>query len=117
MHDPLLHRKPLLVVAAGDAENITFEFWADRISGNFLAHAAVHEDAELALIINFDKLLGAIGGVGDVELHLDADEPSSRCCCAQVRVGVRGHLAWCVWKLSEGLTPKPFGGLGRAQTS
>lgn len=80
MHDTLLHRESLLVVASSDTENIAFEFWADGISRDFLAHAAVHKDAELALIVNFDEFLSAIGGIGDVELHLDAVELSSRCC-------------------------------------
>lgn len=74
MHDALLHGEPLLVVASGDAEDVAFEFGADGVAGDFLAHAAVHEDAEAALIFNFDELLSAVGRVGDVELHLGGDE-------------------------------------------
>ncbi len=57
MHDPLFHGEALLVVASSDAEDVTFEFGSNGVSGNFLAHAAVHEDAELALIVDFDELL------------------------------------------------------------
>ena len=74
MHDALLHGETLLVVPARDAENVAFEFWADGVAGDFLAHAAVHEDAEFALIVDFDEFLGAVGGEGNVELHLDGGE-------------------------------------------
>ena len=60
MHDSLLHRESLLVVAAGDAEDVAFELVADAVAGDFGAHAAVHEDTELALIFDFDQLLRAI---------------------------------------------------------
>lgn len=71
VHDTLLHWKTLLVVAAGDPEDVALELIADAVARNFLTHATVHEDAELALIFNLDQFLGAIVGVGDVELHLD----------------------------------------------
>ena len=71
VHDSLLHGETLLVVAAGDLEHVAFEFGANAVAGDFVAHAAVHEDAEFALVFDFDELLGAIGRVGDIELHLD----------------------------------------------
>ena len=71
VHDALLHGEALLVVAAGDAELVAFEFVADAVAGDFGAHASVHEDAEFALVFDLDELLGAVGWVGDVELHLD----------------------------------------------
>lgn len=71
MHDSLLHGEALLVVAAGDAENVAFEFVADAVALDFGTHAAFHEDAEFALIFDFDELLRAVGRVGDVQLHLD----------------------------------------------
>ena len=71
MHDALLHGEALLVVAAGDFEDVAFELGGDAVAGDFLAHALVHEAAEFAVVFDFDELLGAIGGVGDVELHLD----------------------------------------------
>lgn len=69
MHDSLLHRKALLVVAAGDFEHVAGELGSDAVTGDFGAHAAVHEDAEFSFIFDFDEFLSAIGGVGDVELH------------------------------------------------
>ena len=57
MHDTLLHGEPLLVVATGDAEHVAFELVADAVAGDFGAHAAVHEGAEFALILDFDELL------------------------------------------------------------
>jgi hypothetical protein len=71
VHDTLLHRETLLVVTTGDPEDVSLELVADAVARDFVTHAALHEDAELALIVNLDQLLGAIVGVGDVELHLD----------------------------------------------
>jgi len=71
VHNTLLHRETLLVVAAGDPEDVALELVTDAVARDLVAHTAVHEDAELALIIDFDQLLCAIVGVGDVELHLD----------------------------------------------
>ncbi len=65
----LLHGEALLVVAARDAEDVALELVADAVAGHLGAHAAVHEHAQLALIVNVDKLLRAVGRVGDVELH------------------------------------------------
>jgi len=71
VHDTLLHRETLLVVPAGNPEDVALELVADAVSRDLLAHATVHEDAELALIFDLDQFLSAIVGVGDVELHLD----------------------------------------------
>lgn len=40
------------------------------IGWDFVAHALVHEDTELALIFDLNELLRAIGRVGNVQLHL-----------------------------------------------
>lgn len=74
MHDTLLHWKPLLIVAASNFEDVAFELGTDAVTWDFLAHAAVHEDAEFAIVFDFDELLCAIGGEGDVKLHLDGWE-------------------------------------------
>lgn len=71
VHDTLLHRETLLVVSTGDPEDVALELVADAVARDFVTHAALHEDAELTLIVNLNQLLGAIVGVGDVELHLD----------------------------------------------
>lgn len=80
VHDTLLHRETLLVVSTGDAEDVALELVADAVAGDFVTHAAVHEDAELALVFDLDQLLGAIVGVGDVELHLDGGVATAMCC-------------------------------------
>lgn len=69
--DTLLHWETLLVVAAGDFEDVALELVADAVAWDFSAHLLVHEDTELLLVIDVDQLLGAIGRVGDIELHLD----------------------------------------------
>lgn len=71
VHDTLLHWEALLVVASGDLEDVSLPLVADAVAWNLLAHTAVHEDAQTALVFNLDQLLRAIGWVGDVELHLD----------------------------------------------
>ena len=81
VHDTLLHREALLVVSAGDSEDVALELVANAVAGHFLAHAAVHEDAELALIFDLNQLLGAVVGVGDVELHLDGGVAMAGWCC------------------------------------
>jgi len=63
VHDTLLHWESLLVVATSDAEDVALEFVANRVTRDLLAHAALHEDAETALIFNLDQLLCAIAGV------------------------------------------------------
>jgi hypothetical protein len=63
VHDTLLHGETLLVVAAGNLEDVALEFITNRVTRDFLTHAALHEDTETALIFDLDQLLGAIGGV------------------------------------------------------
>jgi len=63
MHDTLLHWEALLVVSAGDAEDVALELVADAVARNLVSHAALHEDTELALIFDLDQLLGAVVGV------------------------------------------------------
>lgn len=63
MHDSLLHGETLLVVAAGDFEDIACEFGSKGVAGHFLTHAAVDEDAEFTLVVDFDQLLSTVGGV------------------------------------------------------
>ena len=74
VHDALLHGEALLVVAAGDAEGVAGELVAHAVARHLLAHAPVHEDAELALLVDLDELLRAIGRVGHVELHREVEE-------------------------------------------
>ena len=91
VHDTLLHWETLLVVSTGDAQDVTLELVADAVTGNFLSHAAVHEDAELALVFDLDQLLCAIVGVGDVELHLDDSVSGTAMCCNVSRLVVRSN--------------------------
>ena len=71
VHDALLHREALLVVAAGDFEDVAFEFGRDAVTLDLRAHTLLHEPAEFALVFDLDEFLGAVGWVGDVELHPD----------------------------------------------
>ena len=41
VHDALLHGETLLVVAAGDFEDVAFEFVADAVAWDFGSHAPV----------------------------------------------------------------------------
>jgi hypothetical protein len=71
MHDTLLHWEALLVVAACDAKDVALPLIADAVPWHLLTHAAVHEDAEFALIFHLDHFLRPVGRVGDVQLHPD----------------------------------------------
>jgi hypothetical protein len=63
MHDALLHGETLLVITAGYLEDIAFELVADAVTGDLLTHALLHEDTEAAVIVDFNKLLRAVGWV------------------------------------------------------
>lgn len=68
LQDALLHRETLLVVTAGDADDVTLPLVTENIRGDLSTHPALHEDGQLALILNFDQLLRTRCGVGDVQL-------------------------------------------------
>lgn len=87
--DALLHGEALLVVAAGDAEDVALPFVADGVGGDFLSDALVEEDAEAALLIEVDGFLFASGGVCDVELHA-RDIQSVK---SQVKVVPRAYMS------------------------
>jgi hypothetical protein len=77
MHDTLLHGETLLVVAAGDLEDVALEFVADGVARNLCTHSViisccmfeaeepfvplVHKHTQFSLIFNLDQLLAAIG--------------------------------------------------------
>jgi len=61
VHDSLLHGETLLVITAGDAEDVASEFVADAVTWDFGTHSLIHEDAEFSLIFDLDELLAAIG--------------------------------------------------------
>ena len=63
VHDALLHREALLVVPAGDFEDVALEFGGDAVARDFLAHTFVHEGAQFAVVFDLDEFLGAIGWV------------------------------------------------------
>ncbi len=69
VHDALLHREALLVVAARDAQHVALELVAEAVRGDLLAHPPVHEDAQLAVLVHVEHLLRAVRRVRDVELH------------------------------------------------
>ena len=62
----------------GDFSYVALPFVAQGVGCDFVAHALLHEGTELALIIDLDDFLRPIGGVGDVELHLDEVARSRR---------------------------------------
>ena len=45
------------------------ELISERVSRNLLAHALLIERSDLQLIVNIEELVGAIGGVTNVDLH------------------------------------------------
>lgn len=87
-HNTLLHGETLLVVATSDAEDVALPLIAKGVAGDlsthlkrvvsirgcivgfagWLTYALLHEGVELALLIDFDELLAAVGRVGNVQL-------------------------------------------------
>jgi hypothetical protein len=82
VHDALLHRETLLVVAASDLEDVALELITNAVARNLLTHPAaqsseavshrspspkvqilplVDENTQLSLIFNLNQLLAAIG--------------------------------------------------------
>ncbi len=61
VHNSLLHWETLLVVASSDLEDVALELITNGVTWDLSAHALLHEDTELALVLNLDQLLGAIG--------------------------------------------------------
>jgi hypothetical protein len=47
--DTLFHGETLLVIPAGDTEDVSFPFVAERVSGNFLRDLFVIEDAAVQM--------------------------------------------------------------------
>lgn len=60
MHNTLLHWETLLVVSTGDLEDISLPLISNAVTWNFLAHSFVVENADAALIVDFDELLGTV---------------------------------------------------------
>lgn len=78
MHNTLLHRETLLVVATGDLEDVALELITNAIAWDLSAHSLIHENTQLSLVFDLNKLLAAIGREGDVQLHLDGGAGSRR---------------------------------------
>lgn len=70
VQNSLLHGESLLVVTSGNLEDVSLELITKRVSLDLLAHALVVENAETVLVVNLDELLGSVGRIGNVELHL-----------------------------------------------
>lgn len=69
VHDTLLHGETLLVVAAGNLEDVALELVTEEVGVDLLAHSLLVEASESVLVLNVDALLGALSGVCDVELR------------------------------------------------
>merc|ERR1712111_12821 len=68
--DTLLHRKSLLVVSAGDAENISFPFISKGSGVNLLTHALLVEGTYFNFIVDFKEFLTPSSWESHVNLHL-----------------------------------------------
>lgn len=93
VQNTLLHWETLLVVTAGDLEDVTLELVTNGVALDFLAHTLVVENSNTLFIVNFNQLLSAVGWVGDIELNNHSvSTPSSNpriqinipSCCAAV---------------------------------
>jgi hypothetical protein len=59
---------PLLVVTAGDFDDVALELVSEGVNGDLLAHALLVKDSDLSLIVNVDELrsMGVISAPLDV---------------------------------------------------
>mmetsp|Transcript_28863 Transcript_28863/g.71984 ORF Transcript_28863/g.71984 Transcript_28863/m.71984 type:complete len:274 (-) Transcript_28863:26-847(-) len=76
--DALHHGEALLVVAAGDAEDVALELVTQTVARHLSSHALVEEGQELPVILDLHRLLLTIGGVRDVDLHRRPRRPLSK---------------------------------------
>jgi len=67
--DTLLHGETVLIITAGNFEDVSLEFVTKTITFDFLAHSSTVEDGKLLFVINTDGLLAAGGRAGDVKFH------------------------------------------------
>jgi hypothetical protein len=65
----LFHGEAVLVEASVDSEDVSFELFSEGIGLNFLSHSLLKEDPASVIVVDFEGLSGAVGGVGDTELH------------------------------------------------
>jgi len=66
----LLHGEALLVVTAGDLEDVALELLAHKRTIELSSHASVVKGTDILLFVNFNLFLATSSGVRNVELHL-----------------------------------------------
>mmetsp|Transcript_59747 Transcript_59747/g.185180 ORF Transcript_59747/g.185180 Transcript_59747/m.185180 type:complete len:257 (+) Transcript_59747:75-845(+) len=67
--NPLLHGKPLLVIATSDADHVAFPLVPEGVSCHLCCHSLVEKWHQLLIVIDLDQLLAAGRGVRNVQLH------------------------------------------------
>jgi len=60
----------LLVVTAGNSEDVALECLTQDFTVNFLTHSSVKEGTDALFIVNFKLFLATSGWVCNIELHL-----------------------------------------------
>jgi hypothetical protein len=68
--DTLLHLETLLIVTAGNSEDVALELFTQDLAVNFLTHSSVEEGTDCLFIVNFKLFLATSGGVCNIEFHL-----------------------------------------------
>jgi len=67
--DSLLHLETLLVVTAGNSEDVALELFSHDIAFDLLTHSSVVEGTDVLFIVNFNLFLATGGGVANVKLE------------------------------------------------
>jgi len=75
--DTLFHGETLFVFTTGDSKDVTFEFIAQWIGGDFVGDSLFVHVLDFMFIIDFEGFLLAGGRVSDVDFH--NDKFTSRC--------------------------------------
>lgn len=68
--DTLLHLETLLIVTAGNSEDVALELVTQDFAVNFLTHSSVEEGTDCLFIVNFKLFLATSGWVCNIEFHL-----------------------------------------------
>lgn len=66
--DALTHGETLLVISTRDAEDVSCELFTEDVSVDLLSHATFVQVLETLFVIDFDDLLHARAGAGNVDL-------------------------------------------------
>lgn len=73
--DTLLHEKTLVVISTTDSGHITFLLFTQNIRSYLCGRMFLIGSLKLGFIIHFNDFLTSSGWVGDIQFHLNSQQP------------------------------------------